>query len=350
MVGSLVAAAREQTHPEHANQSEWLECILMDDCSRDGTADEARRVLALLPAGSPYRLELNPQNLGLSRTVNRAFELARAPYVLTCHCDCLFGDAGYVARMLALMQGAADAGAITGKPSLTPGRELPFVERVNAVANMMDILPPGDSARELVPIGFAEGRCDIFSVAAMRAAGMYQTSYRTAGEDQELAARMRQHGFRVYQATRAVYHLSVSDEQNTLRKLARHGWLFGKVHPLLLLADSGTRHGIIGPAAGSNRTSRAWLRLNQVASTFGYALILASLTTSHWSIALAIATGLLVSKAWLFRHHLRVVPFSPLELVRFFGAQPLLDVAYTCGLCAGVLLLARGWRGSRTAV
>jgi len=349
MVRPLIEAVRKQVHPELTEQAGWLECIFMDDCSRDGTADEARHALAELPASLPYRLEPNAENLGLARTVNRAFELARAPFVLTCHCDCVFGDEHYVARMLGHMRRTVDAGAITGKPRLPLDRALSFVERANAVTNLMDIVPY-DGPEELLPVGFAEGRCDIIRVAAMRAAGMYRTSYRTAGEDQELAARLRAAGFQVYQAMREVYDLSVSHEQNTLRKLAHHVWLFGKVHPLLLLAESGTRSGVAGGAAGDNRRARALLRVSQLLATIGYAAAIVLALVGQWTIAAGIALAIAGLKLWLFRKHLQLVPFSPVELLRLLAVQPLLDVAYFVGVCAGAVLLTNGWSRTRHAV
>jgi glycosyltransferase involved in cell wall biosynthesis len=349
MVLPLADAIRKQVHPEEREQATWLECIFLDDCSRDRTAVVAQQALTELPSGFAHRLEVNPENLGLARSVNRAFELARAPFVLTCHCDCLFGDEQYVFRMLGHMERTPDAGAITGKPRLAAGRALSFVERVNAVVNLMDIVPYHGPA-ELLPVGFAEGRCDIFRVSAIRAAGMYGTSYRTAGEDQELAARLRAAGFRVYQAMHAIYDLSVSDEQNTLRKLARHAWLFGKVHPLLLLAESGTRSGVIGSNAGLNRSARTLLRLSQLLSTASYAVALATLLSGQWLLAACILLGIAGVKVWLFRHHLKIVPFSALELARLFASQPMLDVAYSAGVCTGAALLTAGWNRSRRTV
>ena len=123
--------------------------------------------------------------------------------------------------MLALIEAHPRAAAITGQPGLPPGARLPFVEKLNVVANLMVIFP-ADTANELIPVGFAEGRCDVFRVEALREAGLYDTRLRVSGEDQVLAAKLREKGYEVYQAPGLTYHLSVSAEQDSALKILRH--------------------------------------------------------------------------------------------------------------------------------
>jgi GT2 family glycosyltransferase len=343
-VPRLVAALAGQSRPGVPDQSRWLEAVFADDASRDDT----RRVLerALDEHGRPghWRVMPNPENLGLAATLNRAFSLARTPYVLSCHLDCFFGDQSYVSRILDLIDAHPDAGAITGKPAVPPG-ELPFAERVNLVANLMDVLPP-ETDEELVPVGFAEGRCDIFRRSAVVSAGLYDTVLRTAGEDQVLAARMRAAGFEVYQAPRLRYVLSVSDEQDTVGKLCRHQRLFGRAHPYILLRTPRTSAGVAGRRAGPNRRSRLWLRAQQVAST---ALLLLA-AGMGWTGAPAAAPVLLLlalaaAKLALFRRHLAAVAMPARQRLAFLALQPLLDASYTLGVAEGLLRLALPGRG-----
>jgi transposase len=159
---------------------------------------------------------------------------------------------------------------------------------------------------------------------------------------------MREHGYRVYQATEAVYVLSVSAEQNTVPKLVRHAWLFGTIHPLLVLGDPATRAGVTGGAAGPNRRERAALRGWQVVSVVAYAGAMAApLLDLPWtSVGLAVA-GVFAGKLWLFRRHLRHIPFSAWELVKLLALQVPMDVAYVAGLGRGLWLVARGRRRGR---
>jgi cellulose synthase/poly-beta-1,6-N-acetylglucosamine synthase-like glycosyltransferase len=339
---ALVRALAGQQRPGEADPSAWLQAIFMDDAS----ADRTREVLAqsLEEHGNPasWRVVHNPANLGLAATLNKAFALVTTPYALSCHLDCLFGDETYVSRMVDLMEAHPQTGAITGKPSIPSGGTLPFAEKVNLVANLMDVLPDEGGA-ELRPVGFAEGRCDIFRLAALRAAGFYDTTLRTAGEDQVLAARMRAKGYEVFQAPRLSYVLSVSDEQNTLGKLLRHQRLFGRAHPYILLRARNTSVGVAGEKAGANRRARLFLRVQQAGSTA--ALVLAALlavTGMSFLAAAFLLAGVMLVKAVLFRQHLAAVGLTLRERLAFFALQPALDISYTWGLGQGLLRLFAG--------
>lgn len=337
-VPSLMRALLSQKHPRHAAQEAWLEAIIMDN----GSTDDTGRVLAeeYAKAGSPahVRIVTNPKNLGYAGAMNKAFGLVQTPFVLTCHCDCLFGSDTYVSRMLELMEATSNAGAITGQPAIPSGTTIPFVEKLNLVSYLMDIFPD-TSGKELVPVGFAEGRCDTFRLSAVRAAGMYDTTHHSAGEDQILSARMREAGLEVFQAPGLRYELSVSDEQDTVTKLVRHMVLFGEKHPILVLR-SGARRGAMSAVAGSNRRARTMLRLNQlllVAFFLVAPLLVALRAPFAVPIAAASIVAVLAWKTWIFRQHLRAVRFRAQELVAFYALQPILDFAYAWGFARGLV-------------
>jgi GT2 family glycosyltransferase len=344
-VPALVETLSRQTHPSFEHQADWLEALFVDDGSADGTAEAIERALAV--AGSPphWRLVANPRNLGLAGTLNAAFARSRAPFALTCHLDCRFGSERYVASLLDLIDRHPRAAAITGKPAIPAVGELPFAEKLNVIANLMDVLPD-DESQELVPVGFAEGRCDVFRTEALRAIGGYDTHLRVSGEDQVLAAKLRRAGWEIWQAPRLLYYLSVSGEQDSVAKLVRHQRLFGRTDPYILFAVPGSHGGLIGKRAGRNRRRRALLRASQVAACGVYALAAGSLVLSWpawpWVSGLAV---LAVARTLLFWRHARVVRLRPRELGRLFLVQPILDAAFTEGLVEGVWLLARGVRG-----
>ena len=345
-VEALLQGLVRQVHPSFPRQSDWLEAVFVDDASSDGTAEAAAR--ALSAAGSPahYRLEVHPRNLGLAETLNETFRRALTPFVLTCHLDCRFGSDRYVASMLDLIEAHPRAAAITGQPELPPGTRLPFAEKLNVVANLMDIFP-AETADALVPVGFAEGRCDVFRVEALLEVGLYDTQLRVSGEDQVLAAKLRQKDYELYQAPRLAYHLSVSAEQDSVRKILRHQRLFGRTTPYIVLAVPGSRDGLVGRSAGTNRTRRALLRATQLAASAAYALVPLSLLAGWpgwtWGGALAVVAA---ARGALFARHARAVRFSAGELLAFVLLQPPLDLAYTGGILEGLLRLARGDRSA----
>ena len=341
-VPGLVASLARQIRAGSLSQSSWLAAVLVDDASQDGTVEALRSSLAGLGNPPHYELVAHPRNLGLAATLNELFARAATPYLLTCHLDCRFGDEGYVAAMLALMERHPEAAAITGQPALAPGARLPFAEKLNVVANLMDVVTDTPSGAELVPVGFAEGRCDVFRVEALRAVGLYDTELRVSGEDQVLAARLRAKGYAIYKAPRLSYHLSVSGEQDDVSKLLRHQLLFGRTTPYILLAVPGSVAGLVGPHAGANRTRRALLRLTQLAGSVGCALLVLALGLSWPAWSWAIPLGLVVAaKLLLQARHARVVRFSPGEWLGFLLVQPAFDLAFTAGMLQGLARLVR---------
>ena len=343
-VDALVQGLARQAHPAFARQSDWLRALFVDDASSDGTAVATARALAAIGSPPHYRLVVHPRNLGLAETLNETFHQAQTPFVLTCHLDCRFGTDRYAASMLDLIEAHPRAAAITGQPELPPGGRLPFAEKLNVVANLMDIFP-AETGKELVPVGFAEGRCDVFRVAALREAGLYDTRLRVSGEDQVLAARLREKGYEVYQAPRLAYHLSVSAEQDSVGKILRHQRLFARTTPYILLAVPGSRDGLVGETAGKNRNRRALLRGSQLAGSAALVLVAVSLVAGWpgwvWGSTLALVAA---ARGRLLARHARAVRFSPGQLLAFVLLQPILDLAYTAGFVEGLLRLARGGR------
>jgi glycosyltransferase involved in cell wall biosynthesis len=333
----LVGALAEQRHPGHPEQGEWLRALFVDDASGDGTADAFRRELAARGDPPNWAVVEHPENLGLAGSLNRALGMVDTEFVLTCHGDCRFGDPGYVAGMLELLRRQPDAGAVTGKPALEPD-QASRIERLYATAFLMDVLPPEDGeAADLVPVGFAEGRCDGFRMSALEAVGGYGRRLRVAGEDQVLAGRLRRAGFEVYQAPRLRYRLSVSAQQDSIGKLVSHQRLFGRVHPHILLANRGTASGVLGARAGANRRRRTTLRALQLA---GGGLYLGALAATArrgrlwpWALGLAAAWA---GKGALFSPHARHLRLRPADLLLLAALQPAMDLAFCAGLAEGL--------------
>ena len=198
---------------------------------------------------------------------------------------------------------------------------------------------------ELEPVGFAEGRCDVFRVDALRSVGLYDTRLRTSGEDQVLAARLRAQGYSIYKAPRLEYRLSVSGEQDSVGKLVRHQHLFGRTTPYIVLAVRGSSRGLVGPEAGANRTRRALLRATQLAGGAAWTLAALSLVAGGpvWLWA-ALPALVLAAKLALQAHHARAVRFSPGEWLAWAALQPVLDLSFSAGIAEGLWRVAWGDR------
>ena len=272
MIPDLVGGLVRQFHRNYERQDQWLEAIFIDNASSDATVEVLETYLKNLGSPAQYQIISNKENLGLSRSLNKAFQMAKAPIAVTCHSDCRFGRDDYLAEMLRYFDENEKAAAITGQTSLEKGRPLSLTEKVNLITNLMDIFPSG--SKELVPVGFAEGRCDGFRVSALREIGFYDTTLRLAGEDQLLAGQLREKGYEILQATRLRYYLSLSVQQDSIGKLVTHQRRFGRAHScisgfqgrLFLIPSIVTRERIVALVC-IERTSSFFS--NSLSHTFG---------------------------------------------------------------------------------
>jgi GT2 family glycosyltransferase len=340
-VPDLVAALGRQRPPAGVDPERWAEVIFADDASTDGTVDRLRAELAAAELPFPARVVANEVNLGRSGSLNRALTAVETEYVLTCHLDCLFASDDYLARLVDLLDRHPDVGVVSGQPIADVDGGLSQVEKVYLASYLMDIFPEGTD--ELQPVGFGEGRCDGFRMAALREAGFYAANLRRAGEDHVLAAEIRAAGFRVCRAPGLRYYLSVSSSQDSFLKLVRHAHLFGRTHPYVILANRGTLAGVAGPQAGRNVTLRTTLRVLQLAGA-GAWLGLAGATVSRRSRrrpAAAVVTTYLLRSA-LFLRYVRDLKFGARDVAALAALQPALDLAYAAGFVRGLCHVLEG--------
>lgn len=338
-VPGLVRGIARQRPGAGADARSWLKAIFIDNASPDSTVDVLERCLA--DAALPFEVAVvrNEENLGLARSFNRALRMVDTDVVLTCHADCRFGSDDYVARAVELLRAHPDVAVVSGQPVADVEGGISRVEKVYLAANLMDIFPDGDSP-ELVPLGFAEGRCDAFRMEAVRAAGFYDIGLRRAGEDQIMSARLRRLGWRVCKAPALQFYLSVSSDQDSLLKLVRHAELFGRVTPYLLMNGRGTVKGMAGRTAGRNRTSRSALRAFQLAGAAGWiAFALGLIARRRRTPGALLLAGSLAGKAALSARHRRDLGFDGQDTAALVLLQPMLDVAYAAGVARGMAAL-----------
>ena len=332
----LVAALGRQKCPEFERQSDWMEVIFMDDCSTDSTVATLRRELGQLSDITHVQVVQNTCNIGLSATLNKAITLAQAPIILTCHCDCEFGSDSYVSQMIELMENHPSAGAIAGQSAIPEARSISMIEKFNLIANLQDIFP--SSEQGLLPVGFAEGRCDAFRKEVLVKSGCYDQRLRLAGEDQILAAMFRALGFEVYIAPSQKFYISVSENQNTLPKLISHAGLYGRVAPSILFHSSEARQGIFGKKSGENRFRRGLLRLNHLISSFAYVMSALLIPTGTTLAAKTLPLlAIVLMKLYLFLPHMRAIRLNFAELALFVAVQPLMDLSYSAGFAQGLV-------------
>jgi len=343
----LLDCLHKQIHPLHKNQNHWLKAVFIDDASSDNTVALLKEGLALLNNPSHYQLIENPKNLGLSQSLNKAFSYANTQYISTCQCDCFYIKEDYVYTMLRLIDSHPKVAAITGQPKVDFTKSIPFAERLNLVANLMDIFPD-NSEDELISVGFAEGRCDIFRVKAFEEVNFYDTNLRISGEDQVICRKLKKMGYEICQAPKNEYYLSASNEQNSFYKLLMHQKLFAKTQPYILSTSSGSGvNTIIGKSAGKNRNLRTILRGSQLLFSLLYFIVFFIGIFWSWSLLGVSILILFLFKLFLFYRHLKVVPFNFYEKITFFISQPLFDLYYTLGFIQGIFFMLQKKRDEK---
>ncbi len=265
--------------------------------------------------------------------------------MLTCHLDCRFGSDDYVASMLDLIESHPEAAAITGQPKLPPGERLSFAEKVNVVANLMDVVPP--------PPGAASSCRSVSRKAAATCSG-WRRCARSASTTRGSGSRARTRCWRracVRRATPSTRRRrsSTSSRCRTSRTASASSCGTSACSaaprrtfclPSRAAAGdwSGRRRVPTGRVARScaPRSSRARppSRSRRSRSCSGGRRGRGS-ARSDWCSLQARAPG--APRA--------AVRFGPGERLAFVALQPALDIAYAAGLVEGLWQLARGGRG-----
>lgn len=311
-----------------------LRVLFVDNASTDATLAVLQEHLTQHGLTDCTDVLANSVNLGLAKSLNRGLAAVTTDFVITCHADCRFATTGYVTTMVALLVGDGQIAAATGVPMLD-AKKCSRVDRLYAASNLMDLADPdAPLSDEVVDVGFAEGRCDIFRMDAMRQAGFYDTRVRLAGEDQLLAARFVAMGYRVVQHRGLVYFLGLSPQQDSLRRVIAHQRRLGQ--PIVLLVTQpGVLKGATGERAGRNRRSRSLLRMLQLASAGSIALVAAGVFARRLFKPALVLFGLIAALRQWQMQRAHGVSLTPADRAMLVALQPVLDVAWATGFSEG---------------
>ena len=334
LVPDLIASIAAQVASFDAAAFGPMRILCVDNASTDATVTVLHEHLTQHGLTNCTDILVNPENLGLAKSLNRGLAAVTTDFVVTCHADCRFATPGYVTTMVALLVGDDSIAAATGVPMLDAAK-CSRVDRLYAASNLMDLADPGAAqSDEVVDVGFAEGRCDIFRMDAMRRAGFYDTRVRLAGEDQLLAARCVAMGYRVVQHRGLVYFLGLSPQQDSLRRVIAHQRRLGQ--PIVLLVTQpGVLNGATGERAGRNRRSRSLLRMLQLASAGSLALMAVGVFARRlFKPALMLFALIAALRQWQMQRA-GGVSLTPGDRAMLVALQPVLDVAWATGFAEG---------------
>ncbi len=204
------------------------EIILVDDGSTDGT----REWLATL--GAPFRVVLNPKNMGYGAANNHGAALARGEYLALLNNDLVLGP-GWLEPMLAAHRSLGSRAGIIGNVQ-TDARS-GVTDHAGIVFNHQgkpehDRARPAAAARwfrPVRPMPAVTGACMLLTTALWRELGAFDEAYINGCEDVDLCLRAAAAGRINAVARRSVigHHISSSpgrkrrDEANTQRLAER---------------------------------------------------------------------------------------------------------------------------------
>lgn len=202
IVRSIEGALR-QTHPAD-------EILVVDDGSRDATLEIAARY--------PVRIVPHERNLGLAAARNSAFREARNEFVASLDADCVPAP-DWLEKLVPHLEDPQVAG-VAGR--LTEGIQHSLADRWRHAH-----MPQEWGSAAIRNPRFLFGSNTLFRKSVVKAAGYYDESMRTNGEDVELSRSIRAGGFElVYEPAARVTHLRHDTIRSVLDTYWRW-WRFG---------------------------------------------------------------------------------------------------------------------------
>jgi N-acetylglucosaminyl-diphospho-decaprenol L-rhamnosyltransferase len=223
-------AACLATLPAAAGPHE-LEVVVVDNASRDGSAEIARRL--------GVKVLENPANLGLSRAIDLGAAATDAPWLLLVNPDTRLAP-GALARLLATAAADPTIGCVGPHLRNSDGSEYPTGRRfpsilVGALHAALGTVWPGNPATRHyhmadldrsrpVQVDWVSGACMLLRREAYEAAGRFDAGYFMYFEEMDFCLRLARAGWRVvYDPGAEVTHiLGGSTRSAPYRKVWNH--------------------------------------------------------------------------------------------------------------------------------
>lgn len=337
-VEHTLLSVAEQTFPN-------LDLLVIDDASRDGTADTVERFLR--EHSSIGRLVRHETNWGLSRTLNHGIRETKGDALLILHQDIALAADDWVARAVQDLRGAPTAATVTGNYGIPAKEEVNFAQRVFGVMRRQFHAAPTQGIESAT---FSEFKCDLVRRSPLLAVGGFPERFRIAGEDLWVSCALRAQGWEILKDFSLTSVQRFTGGATSVRGNLRKEFTFGKV-----IAGTLIRFRTL-LARGLQRTpysrSRSWNRASQPFVVLALVLvsILGGLTGNvvFWWILVALIVGRLGYYGVRLYPNLRsILSRTGRALAESVLGAPLgiaTDFAYTAGLMTGVA----GWVFGRT--
>jgi glycosyltransferase involved in cell wall biosynthesis len=306
-----------------AQKYPFLEVVVVNDCSTDGTAAVLERYAGRVKAVR------NERNSGIAKTYNRALRASVGEIVLMLASDCALATPDYVERMVRHFDDAR-IGAVAGKAMIPAFAQAPSVERIFARLNILDVNDPDTGIHR---VNFVEVRCDGFRRQVLEDIGGLNEDLFRSNEDQDLSIRIARTGYRLLQDNSLEFLLGFGGTEDSLPKLLSKQGQYARGQAYIAVNYGvGSNDGLW---TNANRRRRAIHRMTQ-AAVLPALFLLGAVAAAQPAIAMA---------ALLLFIAVRVVHFWRLTTGLRFGERlaslPLglaSDVIYSVAFNSGVVL------------
>jgi glycosyltransferase involved in cell wall biosynthesis len=188
-----------------------LEIIIIDDCSTDQTRDICESL--------GLKVARNDVNMGLAASLNRGILLSENGIVVTLHSDVIPLSRDWLKRLVAPLS-ADDTGA-------SSSLQHPPDVQVSSVTLWESLL-----WGKVKPHHALNNKADAYKKDVFRRVGTFDHArFRTAGEDEDMALRLRLHGVKVVSSSGEVQHnhkFGPNPERKMLAKILTKEYSYGR--------------------------------------------------------------------------------------------------------------------------
>jgi len=245
-IARAIESVFEQSYPR-------IECIVVDDCSLDSTADILRSF------GDRIHAIFNDPNRGTAGAYNIGTAAAKGEFLLLMASDCYLTDRDYLAEGLKHFADPRLSGVI-GQGVFDHLERLETIQRMFTVVNLLDVV---DSEEDVFEVSFIETRCDLVRKKALEEIGYWFEGLYNSTEDQDISARMRQLGYRLIQDKRLKFALDFGQTEDNLYKVIKKQYKYANGQAYIFLKYGLGHHTMTGKQ--ENRRSRILHRFVQIA-------------------------------------------------------------------------------------
>jgi glycosyltransferase involved in cell wall biosynthesis len=188
-----------------------VEILVIDDCSTDQTVGICEAL--------GVKVARNPVNMGLAASLNRGIKLSKNQTVVTLHSDVIPLSKDWLKRLVAPLS-AADTGASCSLQHAPDSEALGLTlwEKL-----LWDKVRPHHALNN---------KADAYKKNILMRVGIFDEAiFRTAGEDEDMALRLRRHGVKIASSSAEVIHnhrFSLNPNRKILLKILSKEYSYGK--------------------------------------------------------------------------------------------------------------------------